>query len=59
VITPHGLGRLVRIEGNMDKELYRDILQDDFLGTLDDFKLRATDYYFQQDNDPKHVHHVV
>jgi hypothetical protein len=59
MITPHGLGRLVRIEGNLQKELYRDILQEDFLGTMDDLELDVRDYYFQQDNDPKHTSRLV
>jgi hypothetical protein len=59
MITPHGLGRLVRIEGIMDKHLYCEILQDDLLGTLDDLELDMRDYYFQQDNDLKHTSHVV
>jgi hypothetical protein len=59
MITPHGLGRLVRIEGNMHKELYREILQEDFLGTMDNLELDVHDYYFQQDNDPKHKAGIV
>jgi hypothetical protein len=54
MITPHRLGQLVRIEGNMHKELYRKILQDNFLDTMDNLELDVHDYYFQQDNDPKH-----
>jgi hypothetical protein len=59
MITPHSLGRLVRIQGNLQKDLYRDILQEDFLGTMDDLKLDVCNYYFQQDNDPKHTLHLV
>jgi hypothetical protein len=59
MITPPGLGRLVRIDGNLVKELYVDILQDDFLGTLDDLELDPRSYYFQQDNDPKHTARIV
>jgi hypothetical protein len=54
MITPHGLGWLVRIEGNMHKELYRGVLQDDFLSTMNDLELDVHNYYFQQDNNPKH-----
>jgi hypothetical protein len=50
LITPRGLGRLMCIEGNLDKHLYYEILQDDFLGTLDDLNLDLNNYYFQQDN---------
>ncbi|CAK5267780.1 unnamed protein product [Mycena citricolor] len=59
MITPHGLGRLVRIDGNLNKELYREILKDDLLGTLDDLDLDPRDYIFQQDNDPKHTARIV
>jgi hypothetical protein len=57
MITPHGLGRLVRIEGNLNAELYCQILEEDLLGSLDDLDLDLDrrDYYFQQDNDPKHT----
>jgi hypothetical protein len=59
MVTPYGLGRLVRIEGNMDRFLYRDILEEDFLGSMDDLNLDPRDYYFQQDSDPKHTAGVV
>jgi hypothetical protein len=59
MITPHGLGRLVRIWGNMDKFLYREILEEDLLGSMDDLDLDIRDYYFQQDNDPKHTSGVA
>jgi hypothetical protein len=59
MITPHGLGRLVCIKGNMHKELYREILQDNFLGTMDDLELDMHNYYFQQDNDLKHKASIV
>jgi hypothetical protein len=59
MITPHRLGRLICIDGNLVKELYVDVLQDDFLGTLNDLELNPRDYYFQQDNDPKHMARIV
>jgi hypothetical protein len=55
MITPHGVGRLVRIEGNLTADLYRDILQEDVLGSFSDLGLDPNDFYFQQDNDPKHT----
>ncbi|KAF8642965.1 hypothetical protein AX16_009295 [Volvariella volvacea WC 439] len=54
-ITSSGLGRLVRIEGNMNRFLYVEILDDDLLGSLKDLKIKKKDIYFQQDNDPKHT----
>jgi len=59
MITAHGVGRIIRIEGNLNKELYCDILQDDVLGTFRDLHLDYHDYYFQQDNDPKHMAKVI
>jgi hypothetical protein len=53
MITAHGVGRLVRIEGNLNASLYCGILQDDALGTFRDLDLNLQDHYFQQDNDPK------
>ena len=54
-ITATGLGRLCRIDGNMDAKLYCEILSDEFLGTLSDLGIKKKDIYFQQDNDPKHT----
>jgi hypothetical protein len=54
-ITTEGLGQISRIDGNMDAALYVEILKDEFLGTLSDLKIKKTDIYFQQDNDPKHT----
>jgi hypothetical protein len=59
MITEQGVGRIVRIEGNLNKELYCEILEDDVLGTFKDLHLNFRDYYFQQDNDPKHTAKVV
>src|SRR6267378_3412301 len=39
MITAHGVGDIVRIEGNLNKELYYEILQDDVLGTFHDLHL--------------------
>jgi hypothetical protein len=55
MITAHGVGRIVRIEGNLTAALYCEILEDDVLGTYSDIGIDPKDYYFQQDNDPKHT----
>ena len=54
-LTTNGPGCIVRIEGNMDTELYIQILNDDFLGTLQNLEIKKKDVYFQHDNDPKHT----
>ena len=59
MITSHGVGRIVRIEGNLTGVLYREILEDDALGTFSDLGLDPSDYYFQHDNDPKHTAKIV
>ena len=39
----------------MDVPKYIRILKDAFLGTLQDYGIKARDIYFQQDNDSKHT----
>ena len=58
-VTAMGMGRIVKIDGNMDGPLYTEILKDDVLGTLKDFSIKKKDIYFQQDNDPKHTSGVA
>lgn len=53
-ITSHGVGRLHRIDGIMDRFQYVDILTSDLLGTLSDHNLDHHSIYFQQDGDSKH-----
>lgn len=50
-----GVGNIVRIYGNMNGELYRQILDDDLLGTISWNEVDTNDIIFQQDNDPKHT----
>lgn len=52
-----GIGPLVRIDGIMDRFLYRDILSDHMLPFAED-NLPLT-WIFQQDNDPKHKSRLV
>jgi hypothetical protein len=46
-----GVGHLCRIDG----ELYRQILNDEFVATLNWYSLSKEEIVFQQDNDPKHM----
>lgn len=48
-----GPGELVRVEGNLNAALYRDILYDVMFQSAQDFRL-GWRFTFQQDNQPKH-----
>ena len=53
-----GVGMLHRIEGTLVKEGYLNILENVMLPSAD-MTLMRENWYFQQDNDPKHTAHVV
>jgi transposase len=50
-----GIGNLCRINEKMDSELYCQVLEEDFLGTLEWYNINKNNIIFQQDNDPKHT----
>lgn len=54
-ITSKGIGYLTKIEGNMDSDLYCQILRDELVSTLKFYDLNINKIIFQQDNDPKHT----
>ena len=54
-MTAKGIGYACRIDGNMDAQLYTDILDDYLLQTIKYYKLDRDKIIFQQDNDPKHT----
>ena len=54
----HSVGRLHRIEGIMDKQMFLDILQTVAKPSCEEL-FPDDDYMFQQDNDPKHTAKVV
>ena len=54
-----GAGNLIKIEGNMDAQLYVDILNEDFLGSLERYCIDRSEVVFQHDNDPKHTARIA
>ncbi len=56
-ITAMGPGFMCRIDGRMNADLYVNILEDEFLETINYYKLDKQRIIFQQDNDPKHNAH--
>ena len=50
-----GVVYATKIDGRMDGELYRAILEDEFLETFNYYGKSVDDIIFQQDNDPKHT----
>jgi len=50
-----GPGYMCRIEGRMDSDLYREILDDDLQQSLEYYGKTPADIIYQQDNDPKHT----
>jgi transposase len=53
--TSNGVGNICRIYGHMDGNLYRQILEEDLLGTIGWYEMDKENIIFQQDNDPKHT----
>lgn len=62
-ITAAGTGWLCKIDSNMDKELYKSIIEDDLEKTIDyateKLNLHRKEMIFQHDNDPKHTSKLV
>jgi len=54
-LTSKGVGNLCRIYGGLDAELYCQILDEDWKGTLDYYRLNHSKVIFQHDNDPRHT----
>jgi DDE superfamily endonuclease/Transposase len=53
--TSGGIGYLCRIDGSLDGELYRKILNDEFIATLNWYNIDKEQVVFQHDNDLKHT----
>jgi hypothetical protein len=58
-ITWEGVGFITKIDTTMDKHLYLDILKEDLVNTIKDFKMYPKEIIFQQDNDLKHKANLV
>jgi hypothetical protein len=54
-LTSKGMGYICHIHGSLDSELYRQILHDEFMATLNYYNMAVEKVIFQQDNDPKHT----
>ena len=54
-MSAKGIGYATQIDGWMDSKLYVEILEDEFLKTLEHYNFDKKDIIFQQDNDPKHT----
>ncbi|KAG1616356.1 hypothetical protein G6F44_013134 [Rhizopus delemar] len=62
-ITYAGVGWMCKINGNMDKTLYKEILEDELERTIEygtnKLGLERHQVIFQHDNDPKHTTKLV
>jgi hypothetical protein len=58
-MTAQGVGYACRIVGGLDGQLYANILEDEFLATLEYYKLKKSKIIFQHDNDPKHTSRIA
>lgn len=54
-MTYHGVGKVTKIDGRMNAELYCNILGRCLQPTLEMYGLERKEIIFQQDNDPKHT----
>ena len=53
-MTAQGVGFMCKIDSIMDQYLYRSILKDELLKTIEFYELEPKQVIFQHDNDPKH-----
>jgi transposase len=54
-MTAHGPGFMCRVFGKMMQHSYKEILQEDLLNTIKDYRMDAENVIFRHDNDPKHT----
>jgi len=58
-ITYEGFGFSCKVDGNMDAELYSQILRDELIQTIDYYHLDHSEIIFQQDGDSKHTSNLA
>jgi transposase len=58
-ITWEGVGYLVFIDTTMDKHLYKNILEEDLIETINYYGFNKEDILFMHDNDRKHTAKIV
>jgi len=54
-ITYEGVGYMAKIDTTLDQHLYKNILKDDLMKTIEEYRINIRDVIFQHDNDPKHT----
>jgi transposase len=54
-ITYEGVGYIVKIDETLDQHLYRKILEEDLMNSVDFYGIDRGKMIFQHDNDPKHT----
>ena len=54
-MTVAGVGYCCKIDSTMDQYLYKSILEDELMETIEFYKLDKKKVIFQHDNDPKHT----
>ena len=58
-MTSKGVGYACKIDNILDQHLYKEILEDDLMKTLEFYDLEPKKVIFQHDNDPKHTAKTV
>jgi transposase len=58
-MTWKGVGEMCKIQGIMDSKVYCEILELYLKKTMKNHRLVNENFYFQQDNDPKHTSHLA